>query len=310
MNLWGLVYRSFLLFYLLHITSVHSITLDLPPPDVQVVGELKWTQSIANDDFNSLSRRYGIGYYEIKEANPGIPPTDIQPGTIIVLPTRFILPPGPRKGIVINLAELRLYYYSSNQVYTYPLGIGRDGWNTPLGPSRIIQKLKNPTWYVPKSIRIASEKEGIHLPERVPPGEDNPLGPYALRLHYHNYLIHGTNELEGVGRRSTAGCLRMFPEDVKQLYEQVTQGTPVNIIDQPYKAGWDSNKELYLEAHLPLQVVESTSPEMQALLTKTISAAGRNKKIMIDWERAQRIINENLGIPQSIEKKLFNICVV
>jgi L,D-transpeptidase ErfK/SrfK len=278
----------------------YSISFKLPDPDIQIVGELKWIQALDKDNFNNIGRRYGLGYHEIMEANPGVKSTDIEAGTIIVLPTRFILPSNKRKGILINLAELRLYYYTANKVYTYPIGIGREDWDTPLGPSRIIQKLKNPTWYVPRAIREASKKDGIILPERVPPGQDNPLGPYALRLHYHNYLIHGTNDIEGVGRRSTAGCLRMFPEDAKQLFEQVSINTPVNIIDQPYKAGWNANQELYLEAHLPLHVTEPDSPETQKTLTKIISTATRRKKIAIAWEIAQTIIRETSGIPQKI----------
>jgi len=280
--------------------STYALSFQIPDPNTQIVGDLEWVQTIPNDNFNTLSRRYGVGYYEIMEANPGIDSMHLEPGTIIVLPTRFILPPGPRKGLVINLAELRLYSYAADKVYTYPIGIGREAWDTPLGYSRVIAKLKNPTWHVPRSIQEASRKDGIIIPSKVLPGPDNPLGPYALRLHYHNYLIHGTNEVEGVGRRSTAGCIRMFPEDIKVLFEQVSIGTSVNIIDQPYKAGKDHNGLLYLEAHLPLELKDPDSQEVLKTVKRIILAQNSEKR-KIDENSVKKIITQTLGIPQKIE---------
>jgi L,D-transpeptidase ErfK/SrfK len=242
-----------------------------------MIGKLQWVQTLPGENFHTIGRRYGVGYHEIVEANPGLDSEALEPGTPIVLPTYFVLPPGPRKGIVINLAELRLYYYGKGSVLTYPIGIGRANWDTPLGKSYILAKLKDPIWHVPKSIQEASKKEGPILPDRVSPGEDNPLGPYALRLHYYNYLIHGTNEIEGVGRRSTAGCIRMFPEDIKELFDTVSKGTQVNIINEPYKIGWDGQKHLYLEAHLPLKVTDVDSPIVQNQMAQRVSQAVGHK---------------------------------
>ncbi len=151
-----------------------------------------------------------------------------------MIPTAFILPSAPRKGLVINLAELRMYYYppDGKTVVTYPLGIGKEGWGTPLGVTRITEKTKNPTWVPPKSILEHRKKEGVYLPAKVPPGVDNPLGGYRMRLAIPTgaYLIHGTNNPAGVGRRSSSGCINMLPEDIETLYEKVPSGTPVHII--------------------------------------------------------------------------------
>ncbi len=286
--------------YGIDLSSEPSLNTNFLAPDINtnLIGRLQWTQALENDSFEAISQRFKIGYHEIEEANPGISNTQIQAGTIIVLPTQFILPTGARKGIVINLAELRLYYYHQNQIYTYPIGIGRDQWETPLGPSRIIEKLKNPTWYVPKSIREDAQRQGVTLPEKIPPGENNLLGPYVLRLHYHNYLIHGTRDLRGVGRRSTAGCIRMFPEDAKALYEKVNIGTPVSIIHAPYKAGWDPQENFYVEAHVPLQVKKVE--EEKKLIHQVVKKAVMNKKVMISSDIIERIQTEQLGIPLKI----------
>lgn len=293
-------FLSFLFYTKLFCIATEALVFDAPTQGSQIIGALRWIQSLPGDDFNTISHRHNIGYYELLEANPGLDALNIKPNTIIVLPTRYILPSVKQKGIVINLAELRLYYFHKNKIYTYPIGIGRETWDTPLGYSHIIQKLINPTWHVPRSIKDASLKEGVLLPATVPPGEDNPLGPYALRLHYHNYLIHGTNELYGVGRRSTAGCIRMFPENAKELFELVTVGTVINIVDQPYKVGWDQEKNLYLEAHLPLKMTDPNAPSTKTLVEKIVKKAIASRKMVISWSSVQTIINENLGIPFKI----------
>jgi L,D-transpeptidase ErfK/SrfK len=277
--------------------TIYALSFDLPSEGVHVVGKLQWVQAVEGDNFNTIGRLYGVGYHEIMEANPGLSSENIAPGTLIVLPTCFVLPSVPRKGIVINLAELRLYYYDKHSVFTYPVGIGRAKWDTPLGLSYILAKLKDPIWHVPKSIQEASKREGLILPDKVLPGEDNPLGPYALRLHYHNYLIHGTNEVEGVGRRSTAGCIRMFPEDMNELFDKVSKGVLVNIINAPYKLGWDSQQNLYLEAHLPLKSTDVDSLSIQKYITQLVNQAIGHKKIVVAWDTIQRMLHETTGIP-------------
>jgi L,D-transpeptidase ErfK/SrfK len=287
-------------FYWILISPVSALTFALPLHGGSVVGRIQWTQALPADTFSKIGRRYDIGYFELVEANPTLDPMHLTPGTIVVIPSRFILPPGPRQGIVINLAELRIYYYPPHRhvVITYPVGIGREGWDTPLGPSWIAQKMVDPTWIVPPSIRKDREKDGVHLPIKVPPGPDNPLGGYSMRLKQLTYLIHGTNDYEGVGRRSSAGCIRMFPEDIESFFPSVKRGERVYIIDSPYKVGWDKNR-LYLEAHVPLQGRSGVRLVSQRIaMNKLIVDSAKFAKIQ--QQSVDKIALEQNGIPQII----------
>lgn len=295
-----LYFISGFFFYWGLLTQVFALTFVLPPQGDSVVGHMQWTQALPGDTFSKIGRRYDLGYFELVEANPSIDPVHLVPGTIIVIPSRFILPPGPRQGIVINLAELRIYYYPKHRdvVITYPVGIGREGWDTPLGSSWISQKIINPTWIVPSSIRKDRAKEGVHLPIKVRPGPDNPLGGYAMRLKQATYLIHGTNDDEGVGRRSSAGCIRMFPEDIENLFPQVKIRERVYIVDSPYKIGWDKNR-LYLEAHVPLQGRLALRLTQSALIKK-IAQINAAKVAKIEWQIVDKLAEGQNGIPQVI----------
>jgi len=188
------------------------------------------------DSLIELARSHDLGYNEIAEANPGMDPFVPAEGAQVIIPSAWILPDvRKRQGIVINLAEMRLYlFYSrkSDRVETFPVGIGDEGWDTPTGTFRIVQKIVNPTWYVPTSIR----KQRPELPKTVPPGRDNPLGTHALRLSNRKLLIHGTGRPFGIGRKVSHGCLHLYPEDIVRLYKHVKVGTRVTIIRQPVKA--------------------------------------------------------------------------
>jgi L,D-transpeptidase ErfK/SrfK len=282
-------------------TQAFALTFVLPAKGNSVVGHVQWTQALPFDTFSKIGRRYDMGYFELVEANPTIDPMHLAPGTIIVIPSRFILPPGPRQGMVINLAELRIYYYPPHRhvVITYPVGIGREGWDTPLGLSWIAQKVVNPTWIVPPSIRKDRAKDGVFLPAKVPPGPDNPLGGYAMRLKQLTYLIHGTNDYEGVGRRSSAGCIRMFPEDIESLFPEVKRKERVYIIDSPYKVGWDKNR-LYFEAHVPLQGRLALQPMQQRVAMEKLIQANSSKSANIQWQSLDKVALGQNGIPQVI----------
>lgn len=278
------------------VSSAVALTFVLPPKGDDIVGKIQWTQALPGDTFNKIGRRYDIGYFELVEANPMINPEHPQIGSIIVIPSRFILPP-KRQGLVINLAELRIYYYPPHRhvVITYPVGIGREGWDTPLGPSWIAEKMCNPIWTVPESIRKDRAKDGIYLPVKVPPGPDNPLGGYAMRLKQATYLIHGTNDSQGVGRRSSAGCIRLFPEDIESLFAEVRRKEKVTIIDLPYKFGWEKHR-LFLEAHVPLQ--RQSLPNH--LMIEKLIRANSTKTAKIQWPSVERISLRENGIPQVI----------
>jgi len=280
-----------------------ALTFDLPANGDSVVGHIQLTQAMRGDTFSTIGRRFDVGYFELVEANPSLDPNHIKAGTLVVIPTEFILPDVPRIGIVVNLAELRLYYYppNSNKVITFPVGIGREGPDdtTMLGPAKVLQKVVNPTWRPTPSILAEDAKNNVAVPLSVPPGPDNPLGAYAFRFHP-TYLIHGTNDYTSIGRRSSAGCIHLLPEDIESIFKQVKTGAPVNVINVAYKVGW-LNNQLYLEAHVPLQE-DQTSPyaDMNMLHSIVNNAITTHPDTQIDWGATEKIANTQNGIPQVI----------
>lgn len=279
----------------------HALTFPLPPKGNNIVGKVQTAFVHPGDNFHTVGRRYDVGYYEMVEANPRINPNHPKPWTTLVIPTEYILPPAPRKGIVINLAELRLYYYppKGHVVMTFPVGIGRQDWPSPRGLGHIVHKIYNPTWYVPESIRAARAAQGVYLPRFVLPGPKNPLGHYAMPLSFKGYLLHSTNEPTGVGMRSSSGCIRLFPENMKVLFGKVRRGTSVRILDLPYKIGWEKGK-VYLEAHLPFQEDQNAIGTDYAPMVKAIITAITGHKIWINWKIADQVAGEHNGIPQLV----------
>jgi len=288
-------------------TNLQALTFPLPGPGIDVVGKVQHTRLSAGQALTDVVRKYDLGYYELLEANPKLNPVYLPHGLPLTLPTRYVLPDAPRKGIIINLAELRLYYYpkDSQEVITMPIGIGRQGWDTPTGAFKIIQKKKDPAWHVPKSVAEDMAQYGTVLPKVVPPGPNNPLGKYAMRLSLPSYLIHGTTVPEGVGRRVSAGCIRMFPEDIKSLFTMVPVGTPVKIINQPYKLGYDG-KQLVMESHKPLsEMRHQYSDNLQAIWVDAIDNFIAAQKIptVIDWGRVDSVARAQMGFPAAIGYK-------
>lgn len=286
--------------------NAYAQTFILPPSDVDVIGHIQYTSSRQDETLLDIARRYNIGYREITLANPGVDPWIPGEGTKILLPTRYILPQAPRTGIVLNVPEMRLYYYPEPAkgeqpvVVTYPVSIGRVDWQTPLGTTRIISKTANPNWYPPESIRKEHEEKGDPLPKVVPAGPDNPLGNYALRLAIPGYLIHGTNKPAGIGMQVTHGCIRLYPENIEFLYQKVKTGTQIHILDQSYKAGWYGDR-LYMEVHPAL--VEGKLVKAQNLTPMVRVLAKQTEKrtdYKLDWERARSIAIEPRGIPMDI----------
>lgn len=296
------------IFFLLILTLIfptvsYGLSFDLPKSTDALVGEVQTAQVHSNDDdFSTVAEKFDVGYYEMYEANPGINPDNPAAGTILIVPTQYVLPLELTKNtIVINLAEMRLYYRPKykNKVYIFPVGIGKEDWETPTGAMTIVKKTKDPQWVVPESIYKFRKSIGDEIQRVIPSGPDNPLGHYALRLSKQEYLIHGTNIASGVGRRSSAGCIRLYEKDIEQLYNLVNIGTRVVIIDKPYKAGW-SNKKLYLEAHMPLfeQRIE-IGDNMQPVFD-VLSASIKNHRTIVDWVQAAKIAREHLVIPRAV----------
>jgi L,D-transpeptidase ErfK/SrfK len=270
--------------------------------DSRIVGGFATITVQEGDILPDIARHFGLGYNDITIANPAISPWTPETGARVLLPLRFILPDAPRKGIVLNLANLRLFYFSPKQpnaVLTYPIGVGRDGWNTPLGQTTIVAKAVKPTWTVPESVRREHAAKSDPLPKAVPPGPDNPLGEYALRLGFSSYLIHGTNKPYGVGMQVSHGCVRLYPEDIDVLFKKTSVGTPVRIVHQPYMAAWDGDM-LYLEAHEPLQKWAGQKKQQQKSLLQQLRKIAAEKGVAVDWEKVSRILQRADGIPTPI----------
>lgn len=246
-----------------------AVDYPLPPANSRLIGENQsWTVQEDDRNLQAIARRFDTAAMLILEANDTIAPVQPKPGTQVLIPSRMLLPDVPREGIVVNLAELRLYYFppGMNQVQVYPLGIGQQGLETPEMTTRIGQKIPNPTWTPTAGIRARSLEKGIKLPPVVPAGPNNPLGRYALRLAYGNgeYLIHGTSAPDSVGLRVSSGCMRMNAADIQALFNQVKSGTPVRIINQPVKFAVEPDGKRYVEVHRPLTPDEASNAQTMA----------------------------------------------
>ncbi len=282
--------------------AVQAKTYVMSEAGDSLIGEVAYTKAELTDTLLDIGRRYGFGYFDMKLVNPDVDTWLPGDGQDIVIPSQFILPHAPRVGIVMNVPEMRLYYYppkkqnQPQEVITYPLGVGREGWNTPYINTKIVEKKKNPNWYPPESIRKEHEEAGDPLPKIVRAGPDNPLGNYAMRLGQPEYLIHGTNKPYGVGMRVSHGCIRLYPEDIEALFLNVSLKTPVRIINQPYKIGVKDDV-IYLEAH---PFLEEDAEKFENNLTSVVSMLVQfadDRDYEIDWATAYEAINKPTGLP-------------
>jgi len=275
-----------------------AITLTLPTDGSNVIGQMGTTQIEPGETLADIGRRTDMGLLELIEANPKIHPWRPKTGTVVIIPSHFVLPPGPHEGIVINLPELRLYYYhqGSNKVSTFPLAIGKLGWGTPVANTKIVDKKEDPYWIVPDSILAEKAASGVHgFPKIIPPGPKNPLGKYAIRLGLNGYLIHGTNLKGGIGSRVSHGCMRMQPKDIETLFNFVSVGTTVRIIHEPYKLGFE-NGDIYLEAHKPLTEELPFTLDGNSIVRSTLTKMGQNNA-EIQWHMVQQVSQQQNGWP-------------
>jgi L,D-transpeptidase ErfK/SrfK len=267
-----------------------------------MVGTIAAIDTRENDVLPDIARHFGLGYNDISIANSTVSPWTPKPGSHVVLPVQFILPDSPHKGIALNLANMRLFFYPKKQpdkVYTYPVGIGRQGWNTPMGLTSIVAKDANPSWYVPESIHREHAEKGDSLPKVVGSGPDNPLGLYAMRLGIPGYLIHGTNKPYGIGMQISHGCVQLYPEDIEVLFKKATVGVPVRIIHQPYLTAWHQDM-LYLEAHEPLPKWAKDKAKLKKQVVKQLHEISAKKSAAVDWDKVERILQRSDGIPTPI----------
>lgn len=262
-----------------------------------VIGRLAFVRLEDGDTLTDIARHFSLGFNEVSAANPGIDAWVPEAGELVMLPLRFILPDAPRKGIVINVASMRLFQYTGDGtslvVTTYPVGVGTTERPTPMGCMHVARKVTRPTWHVPASISEDHRKKGDPLPAKVPPGPQNPLGEYALYLSRSTYLIHGTNKPASIGLNATNGCLRLYPEDVKKLYDTTPVNTPVCIVQQPYLIG-QRNGIVYLEVHAPPD--GSGAHELEKMYT-TLRAVEKRSGRSMDWKNVETVLAEARGIP-------------
>jgi len=265
-----------------------------------VIGRLAVIRLEKGDTLPDIARHFSLGINAISAANPGVDVWVPEAGERVILPLSFILPDTPRKGIVVNLATMRLFQYkedgTSLLVTTYPVGVGTNERPTPTGRMQVARKAVRPTWHVPASIAEDHRKKGDILPAAVPPGPENPLGEYALYLSKSGYLIHGTNKPASIGLTATNGCLRLYPENVKTLFDETPVSTPVLIVDQPYLIG-QRNGVLYLEAHAPTE--DSDALELEKLYKK-LRTIEKKARRTLDWKKVKEAQAEARGIPVPI----------
>jgi L,D-transpeptidase ErfK/SrfK len=298
-------------------TSVLADTFVLPPADVDVVGQVQTMTASSDETLLDIARRYDIGQNEILLANPDVDRWLPADGSKVILPTRYILPEADRSGLVLNLPEMRLYYFPQPRpgetpvVITHPISVGRMDWNTPLGLTKIVSKQIDPEWRPPKSIKNEHAQDGETLPDVIRAGPDNPLGRYAMRLGIPGYLIHSTNKPYGVGMRVTHGCLRMYPEDIERLFVDIPVNTPVHIVNQPVKVGWLAGS-LFIELHPPLEEDEEKYADyMQSVLSSIADFLSANddtlninagRTVNLSGHALRQAVAEKSGIPVIITR--------
>ena len=306
--------------FLLCVTSA-SLTLaeiyTLPPADVDIIGQISSITAGRDNTLLDIAREYDIGQNEILHANPEVDRWLPADNSAVILPNRYILPGTTRNGLVINLPEMRLYYYPKPKngeppvVITHPVSVGRMDWETPLGKTKIVTKKKDPDWRPPQSLKDEAIDQGDEpLPDIVRAGPDNPLGRYAMRLGIPGYLIHSTNKPYGVGMRVTHGCLRMYPEDIESLFDKVSVGTQVQLVNQPIKLGWLAGS-LFLELHPPLEedkdkyqdYMQSVLDAISDFLANDENIGGVDSEaISLSGSALRQAIEEQSGIPVLISR--------
>ncbi|MEW6108245.1 MAG: L,D-transpeptidase family protein [Nitrospirota bacterium] len=265
-----------------------------------VIGRLAFISLEKGDTLPDIARQFGLGINGVSAANPGVDTWVPEAGERIMLPMSFILPDAPRKGIVINLAAMRLFKFKGDSeamtVLTYPIGIGTEERPSPTGQMYVERKAIRPTWHVPASIAEDHRKKGDPLPDKVLPGPQNPLGEYALYLSKPSYLIHGTNKPASIGLRATNGCIRLYPEDVEKLFANTPIKTPVSIVNQPYLVGL-RNGVVYMEVHAPTEDLDIDEFDKAYAKLRTIEKkSGRT----LDWSKVKTVLAEGRGIPVPI----------
>ena len=300
-------FRQLLLVLLLPTAGSEAAQYPLPAPGNDLIGQPQLVRARHSETLLDIARTYDIGQEAILRANPHVDRWLPREGEPVWIPSQFILPQARREGLVLNLPEMRIYYFhpavgdAAPVVDTYPASIGRMDWQTPLGETRVVRKEPNPSWYPPESLKREAAAKGEPVPDVVPPGPDNPLGKFALRLGVPGYLIHGTNKPYGVGMRVSHGCIRLLPEDIEQLFGQVPVGTPVQIVNQPVKVGW-LDRVLYVEVHPPLEEDHTARADLLRFTLDRVYAELEKRPAVLDGRALRQAVEQALGIPVPVSR--------
>jgi L,D-transpeptidase ErfK/SrfK len=267
-----------------------------------MIGSIRHYSTAKGDTFLDVARFYGLGYNELEQANPGIDPWI--PGIkakSLMLPTAWVLPQVPYVGVVVNIPEMRLYYFHPKKgdqpllVTSYPVGLGRDEWRTPKGKFKVQGKTKNPTWVIPESIRQEHIKERGDHRTMIPGGAaDNPLGKYRLELTMPGYRIHGTDIPWGVGMQVSHGCVRLYPEDIEALFPVIPVGTPGEFVYQPVKIGARDGR---IYAEVSPDIYELV-PDMQGEARRIVEGLGWGQ--YVDAIKLEQAVTAKNGIPTDV----------
>jgi L,D-transpeptidase ErfK/SrfK len=285
-------------------THAFATAYSTPAADESVIGSMQTGYVKSGDAAAVIAQTYDVGFNEMQNANPHIDMNHrFASSKEVMIPTVHLLPNAPRKGIVINLPEMRMYYYTENEVLTYPIGIGKAGKTIPVAKAKVTYKKTNPFWYPPQDIREFQLEQGVILPRVLPPGPDNPLGTYAIYMTLPTYLIHSTIFPESVGRRASFGCIRMYENDIESFFPTVNRGIPIEILNTPVKLGWHK-KSLFMEAHQPLE--ESREDPNAALpgVVHNIVEQTKDKPMLVDWQKVSFIAQARDGVPHEIASNL------
>lgn len=279
----------------------------MPAPGNDLIGQPQLVRASRSETLLDIARLHDLGQEEIRIANPEVDRWLPKEGDPVWIPTQFILPDARREGLVLNLPEMRIYHFhpaaegNTLVVDTYPTSVGRMDWKTPLGETRVIRKQRDPSWHPPASVKQEAEAHGDTVPDVVPPGPDNPLGAYALRLGLPGYLIHGTNKPYGVGMRVTHGCVRLLPEDIEELFGRVPVGTPVQILNQPVKIGWQDGV-LYVEVHPPLDEDHTAQADLLRFTLERVYAELERRPAVLDGRALREAVEQASGIPTAVSR--------
>ena len=297
------------LFFALVVISPFACAAVYPMPlyGDDVVGNTSTITVVRGDSIRKIRMKYGISFDEMIAANPDLDYEPIRTGDILTLPTQYILPQH-RRGIVLNMPELRIYYFTPDgkYVYTFPVAMGRPEWRTPTMATKIVGKQENPTWYVPKSVHAYMLRaHNLDLPNIMPPGPDNPLGNYALYLARPGFVIHGTNQQETVGTFASSGCMRLSSSAIETLFKHVKIGAPVHIIHHTNKAGWLGDA-LYLEVHEPIELDEKPSELNTTSINGVILNEVASHPAKIYWDKVYEVVANHDGIPHVIGEAVNN----